>query len=324
MTTYRAPRNPRIPHNSNLSGLPSTKPDGSFDWTWPPRGLSLDATKATEAICLEAIKRSGTDTVSIAFSCGKDSVCAMIALKHFFKTVIPVYWYLVPGLGFIEQSLAYYEQVFDIKVVRLPHPNRYFALSGFAFQPPNRIGVLDYIIGGVLESDEALNGDHLYTMDQLFAHVRTLYGLDRLGTGANEGGGVGAMHATGIRAADSPVRASLYRKFGGFAPNGLLFYPCITWRLDDIEAALDSTGLMLPPEYNWYGRSFDGFMRRYTEPIAEHCPQDMAKILMDFPLADLEFFRAQVVSGLANIKPLYKIQGRAYDTTKDDGITPIE
>lgn len=307
------PSPPSLP----LSHLPS----GQFDWTWPPKGLSLDAAKATETICVEAIKRSGTTTASLAFSCGKDSLCAMVAMRHFFDVVVPVYWYLVPGLSFIEQALKYYEKVWGHPIVRLPHPNRYFALSNFAFQSPARIGVLDYIIGGVLESEEALNGDHLYTMDQLFAHVRKAYGLDQLGKGAQGGGAVGAMHATGIRAADSPIRASLFRKHGGFAPNGLLFYPCITWRLDDIEATLASTGLRLPPEYAWYGRSFDGFMRRYTEPIAQHCPQDMSRILEDFPLADLEFFRAQVVSGLANIKPLYKLQGREWDgAVKDDTV----
>lgn len=279
---------------------------------WPPKGLSDEARVATEAVCQEAIRRSGTDIISLAFSTGKDSVAAMVALKAHFRQVIPVYWYLVPGLSFVEQSLRYYEDVFETPIVRLPHPNRYFWLSNFAYQSPDRIAALDYIIGGILESDEALNGDHLYTMDMLWDHVRKQLGLDKLG-----GGPVGAMHATGIRAADSPIRLAHYRKHGGFAPNGLLCYPVITWRLDDIEAMLESTGLMLPPEYAWIGRSFDGIMRRYTHPIAQHCPQDMARILEDFPLADLDFFRAEVVCGVENIKPLYKLQGREYDPASE-------
>lgn len=267
----------------------------TYNWSWPPKGVRPEAWKATETICKEAIKRSGTTTCSCAFSTGKDSLAMMIALHHFFETVVPVFWYHVPNLGFIERSLEYYERVFKTQTVRLPHPYRFYHFSYFQLQPPDRIAAMDWIMAEVPD----------FTMDSLFGEVRTQYGLDKLG-----GSKIGAMHATGIRAADSPIRASLYRKHGGFAPAGLLFYPVITWNLDDIEAALDHTGLMLPPEYRFIGRSFDGIMRRYTTPVKEHWPEDWVKILDDFPLADLEFFRAEKVTPPELLKPLYKFIGR--------------
>lgn len=291
-------------------------------WTWPPPGVRPEAYEASEAICRTAIERSGTDTCSLAFSTGKDSVAAMIVMRHFFKQVVPVYWYLVPGLSFVEQSLRYYEQVFGFPIARLPHPNRFYAFSNFAFQSPDRIGVLDWVVAGMLQEDKMFSNSqsgHLYTMDELWGVVREEHGLDKLGKQP----GPGAMHATGIRASDSPIRNSLYRKHGGFAPNGLLFYPVITWNLNDIEAVLEATGVKLPCEYQWYGRSFDGLMARYTEPIAKHLPQDYQRILEDFPLADLELFRRYVVAADSDtpIKPMYKFQGRDADD-KDSEDTP--
>jgi hypothetical protein len=44
------------------------------------------------------------------------------------------------------------------------------------------------------------------------------------------------------------------------------------------------------PEYEWFGRSFDGIDWRFLAPIKQHAPDDYARILDWFPLADLEVF----------------------------------
>lgn len=63
-----------------------------------------------EEIVAQVRRETGGKTI-LAFSTGKDSIAAMQAIRDAFDEVIPVYMYLVPGLEFVEESLAYYERV---------------------------------------------------------------------------------------------------------------------------------------------------------------------------------------------------------------------
>ncbi|MFD6070295.1 hypothetical protein [Amycolatopsis lurida] len=47
----------------------------------------------------------------------------------------------------------------------------------------------------------------------------------------------------------------------------------------------------LPIDYEWYGRSFDGLDYRFIEPLSRHAPEDYARALDWFPLAELELLR---------------------------------
>lgn len=274
-----------------MSSSPLSQP--TVNLSWPPKGVRPASIKATEDILREAKRRSGANVCSVAFSTGKDSVCMLYALRAFFEHVVPMYWYGVPDLRLVERSLSYYEQVFNMSITKLPHPWRFFRLVHFQWQPPHRIDLLNDILDDIPTT---------YSMDDLVTEVRARMQLDRAGRSGHP-----APHATGIRASDTPIRAALYRKHGGFAPNGWVCYPVITWNLDDIEACLDHTGLLLPAEYAWIGRSLDGLARRYMAPLQEHCPEDYQRVLDDFPLADLEFFRAERVTGLdaPHLKPMY-------------------
>ena len=49
--------------------------------------------------------------------------------------------------------------------------------------------------------------------------------------------------------------------------------------------AIRGAGIELPPEYAWFGRSFDGLDRRFLGPIQQHAARDYARILEWFPLA---------------------------------------
>jgi len=263
-------------------------------WSYPFKGVRPESIKASEAICREVIKRSGCNQCSMAFSGGKDSVVTLALLSQFFERVVPIYWYLIPNLSFVEEALTYYETVFGVSINRLPHSDRFNVLfSNWIFQPPYRITALDTIM-----AETPFN----FTMDDLVGEVRQLTGLDTLGST-----GTGALHATGIRASDSPTRAGIFRKHGGFGTNGLLFYPIITWNLNDVEAVLIHTGLKLSVEYQWIGRSFDGIKRRYLECVREHYPADYQRIKDDFPLVDLEWFRAKINNVEGRI-PLFKYQ----------------
>jgi hypothetical protein len=64
------------------------------------------------------------------------------------------------------------------------------------------------------------------------------------------------------------------------------------WRKQHVMDAIYAARIRLPPDYEWFNRSFDGLDRRFLGPIKAYAPDDYARILQWFPLADLELRRA--------------------------------
>lgn len=215
--------------------------------------------------------REQTDTVLLSFSTGKDAIASALALRGKFKRVIPYYLYSVPGLEFIEASLAYYErELFGGEhIVRLPHPAMFRWLNNFVFQPPERCEIIERI--GFPEIDYKdinawLAEDQGYDPEVIFT-------------------------ATGVRAADSPFRRMHFVTRGAINWNSRLFYPVYDWNKDRLIDAIAQSGVKLPIDYQLFGRSFDGLDLRFLYPIKKHLPRDYAKIIEWFPLAELEIFR---------------------------------
>jgi tRNA(Ile)-lysidine synthase TilS/MesJ len=61
----------------------------------------------------------GIRKVTIGFSTGKDSVVGLDMLLKAGIEPIPIYFYCVPGLKFIENNLKMYEEHFGIKIGQL-------------------------------------------------------------------------------------------------------------------------------------------------------------------------------------------------------------
>ena len=70
----------------------------------------------------------------LRFSCGKDAIASYIQLKRYFRTIIPVYHYLHPDLGFVNESLKYYEGIFGRHIIRVPNQMLYKHLNSGLFQ----------------------------------------------------------------------------------------------------------------------------------------------------------------------------------------------
>jgi len=132
---------------------------------------------------------SPAGTALLAFSCGKDSIAAWLEMQAsgLFREIIPIHLALVPGLAFVEQSLRYFEEVFETRILRLIHPSFYRMLGHCVFQPPER-----------LDAIRALGLDRV-RFD--YAAVRQ-WASEDLGLAEP-----GAWLAVGVRAADSPQRA---------------------------------------------------------------------------------------------------------------------
>ena len=207
--------------------------------------------------------------VLLAFSRGKDSVAAWIALLEAGVQVVPYHLYAIPGLEFVDESLAYYEAFFGCKILNLPHPSLFRWLANGMFQPPERIRVL--------EAAKIDIPDYQDVQDLI---------RDQAGLPAD------TWTCDGVRAADSPTRRMSLREHGPVHDRKRTQKIIWDWRKAHVYAAIERAAVRLPPEYEWFGRSFDGLDLRFLGPIREHRPRDYARILQWFPLADLEFDRA--------------------------------
>lgn len=210
------------------------------------------------------------DTAILAFSTGKDSIAAWLQMRKYFKRVIPYYCYTVPGLEFVESSLAYYEEFFGCHIYRLPHRSMYRMLRNLVFQPPEHVTKIEALDIPGDEYDDAAIGDIIRECEALPESVYV---------------------ATGVRMADSPMRRIGLRTHGVINRNAKRFYPVFDWKKDDLIKAFDESGVKLPIDYKLFGRTFDGIDYRFLKPIKENFPRDYEKILTWFPLADLELFR---------------------------------
>lgn len=213
---------------------------------------------------------SKSEHVLLAFSCGKDSIAAWLALRERGFTVHPFYMYLIPDLAFVDRSLDYYEQWSGQHIMRVPNPSLYRMLVNMVYQPPERCAIIE---AAQLPK---------FSYDQLHEWVKEDMGLP-----------AATYVATGVRAVDSPQRMMAVRPHGPVNYKRRTFWPVWDWRIQRVYDTIKSAGVKLPVDYRWFGRSFDGIDYRFIATLREKAPADYQRILDWFPLADLDIKRRQ-------------------------------
>ena len=215
------------------------------------------------------------ETALLAFSCGKDALATWLAIKPHFHRIIPVHYELVHGMAFVQRSLDYYEDFFGCKIIRRMHPSFVRWLRNLVFQPPERWTA-------IVRAD--LPSDREYSHETILSSVRKELGLGEV------------FVATGVWACDSPYRRMSVQKHGAVNWQRLSWWPVYDWNVQAVDAALSASGVKLPVDYTLWGRSFDGIDYRFLEPMARYLPEDYARVLEWFPLADLELFRRRLAA----------------------------
>lgn len=204
----------------------------------------------------------------LSFSCGKDAIAAWIAIRPHFDRVVPFFLYIVPRLSFVDEALDYYERYFGEKIYRLPHPSLYRMLNNFTFQPPERCAVI-----------EAANLPN-FNYEDVRAEVADAAGVQD-----------DVLYATGVRAADSPMRRTAINQYGPITWSQRKYHPVWDMRKADLLEMFRKHKVKLPIDYAIFGRTFDGIDLRFLLPLKKQRPDDYRKVLDWFPLAELEIFR---------------------------------
>lgn len=208
--------------------------------------------------------------VLLAFSRGKDSIAAWLALRESGVEVVPYHLYLVPRLKFVDDDLARWEEFFGQKILNLPHPSLFRWLNNFVFQSPERLSTIDAA------------GLPSVTYAQIEDHLRERFEIPH------------AWVCDGVRSADSPMRRIAMSTHGVRKIGSHKVSVVWDWRKRHVVDCLSDHGATLGPDYDWFGRSFDGIDHRFLAPLAEHAPDDYQRVLDWFPLADLSMMRAEM------------------------------
>lgn len=209
-------------------------------------------------------------TVVLAFSNGKDACGSWLNLRRYFEDIRPVYREIVPGLAFVEESLAHYERFFGAKITRVP--------SEALMRNVERLSFMTWAQGTAVDAAPMFRGFGTSELNQV------LYRTLKLPPDAT-------WVANGLRRGDSMARA-LILKSKGPADEDLHVFSCVfDWTDARLEEELRAAGCGLPVDYALFGRSFDSIRARFLRPIKEHFPDDFKRILEWFPLAEVELLR---------------------------------
>lgn len=221
----------------------------------------------SEAVIRRVRQERGPRTM-LAFSRGKDALGAWLAIRPHFDEVVAYHLTLVPGLEFVEESLAYYERVFGQRIIRLPHPSMARWFAGQVFQSPAHAAVI------------AAAGLEPFSYKDIHTAVRLKAELPEE-----------VLTASGVRAADSPMRRLAMRTHGAISENSGHFYPVWDWSKDRLLREIEASGIGLPADYALFGRTFDGLDLRFIMPLKRHRPADYRRVLDWFPEAEAEVWR---------------------------------
>lgn len=228
-----------------------------------------------EALVAEYKRRYGDKTM-LSFSRGKDSIATALWLRDKIE-IIPVYFEDVPGLEFIQESLAYYEKhLFGRRIIRMPHPAFYKHLRDGIYQTLGRFSLINSSSVPIVTHKDIIRAAAL-----------------------QEGVSGEILTAVGLSIYDNVIRLMTIRKHGPLRPTAGNWCPIWDWPKSRLFETIEKSGVSLPADYTFLPRSFDGLSYIYLEPIRKAFPRDYAQILHWFPLAATELKRHEIHQRLA-------------------------
>lgn len=202
-----------------------------------------------------------TDSVIVAFSGGKESIVTLDLCCKYFKNVTAFFMYIVPGLSFQERTLSWYENKYDLEIIRLPHMD---AAAFFRY--------------GCFRKED-------YTFP--IVSINDIYHYVRLETDM-------WWIAAGERINDSIVRRAMMKKSGSIDVQRGRFYPISAWNKKEVLDYIKYHKLYLGQDSRKMGFSFKSLEGRELYMVRENFPDDYEKILHLYPFAEASVKRYEL------------------------------
>ena len=216
--------------------------------------------RESDKVC-EKVAKACNGVCFLAFSRGKDSLCAWLQLKKFFRRIIPFTCSPLPHLPFVDEALDYYEGVFGEHIYRFMYELTLQNIANLRYQLPEDEEMIDSL--------ELPLVDRFDTVDLL----KRKLGLPN------------AWTAYGLNMSDSIDRIVTIQQSGGMREGSRSFYPCFDWSHGEIIDAVKNSGIKLSREYNHFCRTYIGsLMPNEVLALKEEMPEEFAETEKYFPL----------------------------------------
>lgn len=204
-----------------------------------------------------------TDRVILFHSTsGKDSIALLDLISPYFKEVVCVYMYVVKDLAHINRYINYARNKYkNVKYVQIPH-----------------FAVYSYIRSGYMGCNQN-EKQKLYSMAQLTDVIREKTGIE--------------WAFFGFKQSDSMNRRLMLRGYEMEAINSesKKCYPLSSYKNKDVLTYIERKGLVKPESFSKSQSSGTDLSDiNYLLFLRNNFPNDLKKILSEYPLAERKLF----------------------------------
>lgn len=218
----------------------------------------------------------GHKTLLLSFSRGKDSLAA------FLRCYESGLWdrFILIHMSMLDLSFFGYLNYFrsrypDVTIVDIMEPSMNTRRNALVLQTP--LGVV-----AMSQTYMEIGPFSPYKWTDLERYIKEDYNLTPE-----------TLTGVGIKMVDSPMRRLAISKNGSIAMNRLKWYPVADLTDAEVGALIKRHNLKLPRDYEYWGRTFDGFDYYFLKYIFENLPKDLQKIREEYPLIDLVYSRRE-------------------------------
>jgi len=210
----------------------------------------------------------GIRKATIGFSTGKDSVVGLDMLIKAGIEPIPIFFYQVPKLQFIEDNIKMYEDYFGVKVARMPHPILHDYINGASWQPLNRAVLFYQFDFGSISFRECTEAflEYNYITDVEY-------------------------DCNCMKMADSLNRRLVLSKKPDIDQEKKIIYLTKYLTKTDVFDYIKKNNIPLTKDYDIFGVSWDGLAYHFLTGVKKFYPEDYEKIKSYFPMIDAEILR---------------------------------
>lgn len=210
----------------------------------------------------------------LSFSGGKDSVGCYLYMKEtgFWDDIQLVFYQDVPDLSFANESMAYYEKIWNTKIIQLPSPATISWMQKGIFQSPYTNMVIKKYRNFLRPA--SLDNTDIWIREDKKEEYCYL--------------------GTGVRMADGINRRGVILQNGGLRDKVKKFYPCFDLTDKEVYEIIKHHNVKLPYDYAVWGRSFDGEQYRFIKDLYLQLPEDYEQIKAFFPEIETVLYRYAV------------------------------